>query len=143
MMYNYKIRRRHNIIDELDYLYLESKFDEDYKQIIKFIIDNNEFKKRKLYHHHEQRSVYTHSLKVSFYLYKIAKKLKMDYYSTAIGGLLHDFYYNDWQLIKRKGIKNMHGFVHAKEAYDNTIINFEFLKENKRYNYKTYFSIKY
>jgi hypothetical protein len=60
-MYNYKIRRRHNIIDELDYLYLESKFDEDYKQIIKFIIDNNEFKKRKLHHHHEQRSVYTHS----------------------------------------------------------------------------------
>jgi hypothetical protein len=49
------------MIDELDYLYLESKFDEDYKQIIKFIIDNDEFKKRKLYHHHEQRSVYTHS----------------------------------------------------------------------------------
>jgi hypothetical protein len=67
----------------------------------------------------------------------------MDYYSTAIGGLLHDFYYNDWQLTKRKGIKNVHGFVHAKEAYDNKIINFEFLKENKRYNYKTYVSIKY
>lgn len=33
------------MIDELDYLYLESKFDEDYKQIIKFIIDNNELKK--------------------------------------------------------------------------------------------------
>jgi hypothetical protein len=56
---------------------------------------------------------------------------------------LHDFYYNGWQLTKRKGIKNMHGFVHEKEAYDYTIINFEFLKENKRYNYKTYVSIKY
>lgn len=73
MMYNYKIRRRHNIIDELDYLYLESKFDEDYKQIIKFIIDNNEFKKSKLYHYHEKRSVYTYSLKFPFIYIKLQK----------------------------------------------------------------------
>lgn len=61
------------MIDELDYLYLESKFDEDYKQIIKFIIDNDEFTKRKLYHHHEQRSVYTYYLKFPFIHIKLQK----------------------------------------------------------------------
>ena len=34
----------------------------------------------------------SHSLKVSYYSYKVAKALKLDYEQTAIGGLLHDFF---------------------------------------------------
>jgi len=50
----------------------------------------------------------------------VAKLLKLDYESAAIGGLLHDFYYDDWQKNPKKGLKNMHGFVHAYEALENS-----------------------
>ena len=57
--------------------------------------------------------------------------MKLDYKSAAIGGLLHDFYYEDWQLSKKKGIKNLHGFVHAREAYENANIHFKNLTNYK------------
>ena len=92
-----------------------NKLDEEYIEIIKPIITNKEFIKRKNYHHHEHRSVYGHSLMVSLNSYLIAKKLGLDYKAAAIGGLLHDFYYKDWQLDKeRKPLLESLGFVHAK-----------------------------
>ncbi len=98
-----------------------NKLDEEYIEIIKPIITNKEFIKRKNYHHHEHRSVYGHSLMVSLNSYLIAKKLGLDYKAAAIGGLLHDFYYKDWQLDKeRKPLLESHGFVHAKEALENS-----------------------
>jgi uncharacterized protein len=99
---------------------LYNKMTDEYLNIVGEILENDEFKRRLTYHHHENRSVYTHSLTVSINSYKLAKLLKIDYYSAAIGGLLHDFYYDDWQLSHKKGFKNMHGFVHAKEALENS-----------------------
>ncbi len=99
---------------------LYSKMNDEYIDIVIDILNNDEFKKRLKYNHHENRSVYTHSLIVSFNSYKIAKLLKLDYESAAIGGLLHDFYYDDWQKSHKKGLKNMHGFVHAYEALENS-----------------------
>ncbi len=97
-----------------------SKLNDEYLDIVRYILSNEEFKKRIDYNHHENRSVYTHSLMVSFNSYKVAKLLKLDYESAAIGGLLHDFYYDDWQKNPKKGLKNMHGFVHAYEALENS-----------------------
>lgn len=110
---------------------LNNKMDSEYKKIVSKILENPEFEKRLTYHHHENRSVYVHSLYVSYYSYLIAKKLKLDYKSTAIAGLLHDFYYDDWQMNPKKGIKNLHGFVHAREAYENSQIYFNDLLNNK------------
>lgn len=70
---------------------LYNKMNKEYIEIVIDILNNSEFKKRLNYNHHENRSVYTHSLIVSFNSYKIAKLLKLDYESAAIGGLLHDF----------------------------------------------------
>ena len=95
---------------------LQKKFNKEYKEIINKVVEHSEFIKRKEYHHHENISVYTHSLMVSYYSYKIAKKLKLDYKSTAIAGILHDFYYEDWQKAHKKSLKELHGFVHAKQA---------------------------
>ena len=67
------------------------KFNDEYKMIVSEVINNSEFIKRKEYRHHENISVYTHSLMVSYYSYKIAKKMHLDYESTAIAGILHDF----------------------------------------------------
>ena len=35
-----------------------------------------------------------------------------------------DFYYDDWQLHPKKGIRNMHGFIHPTEALINSQIFF-------------------
>ena len=110
---------------------INRKLDDEYINIVEPILNHPEFQRRLEYHHHENRSVYTHSLYVSYYSYLVAKKLKLDYKSTAIAGLLHDFYYDDWQLHPKKGIKNLHGFVHAKEAAVNSSIHFnELMNEN-------------
>ena len=47
---------------------------DDYYEIVKDILENNEFKKRKEYAHHGSISVYEHSLKVSILAYKLSKK---------------------------------------------------------------------
>lgn len=92
----------------------------EYYEIVKDILENKEFQKRKEYPHHEDESVYKHSLKVSILAYRLAKKNGFDYRSAAIGGLLHDFYSEPWQNKKKKTkLFKMHGFVHAKEACVN------------------------
>lgn len=58
---------------------LYSKLNDEYLEIVQYILKNDEFKKRIDYNHHENRSVYTHSLLVSFNSYKVAKLLKLDY----------------------------------------------------------------
>ena len=117
--------------EEKKLLKLYSKMDDQYIEIIDKILNHEEFKKRLFYHHHEDRSVYTHSLMVSLYSYKIAKFFKLDYKSAAVGGLLHDFYYKDWQVnMEKKSIFKMHGFIHAKEALENSNIFFkEYMNE--------------
>ncbi len=108
----------------------------EYFEIIKDIIDNEEFKKRKEFHHHGEISVYDHSLKVSYLAYKISKKFKnLDHRSVAIGGLLHDFYFRDWQSYKEKRpFLKKHGFVHAHEALINAEKYFPELINNKTKN---------
>ena len=98
-----------------------NKIDDEYLSIVMPIIKNDEFIRRKKFNHHENRSVYGHSLLVSVNSYYLAKKLGLDYRAAAIGGLLHDFYYKDWQLNKEKlPLLKAHGFIHASEALENS-----------------------
>ncbi len=101
--------------------------DKEYYEIIKDILNHEEFQKRKKYKHHDNITVYDHSLKVSQIAYKISKKFKnMDSKSVAIGGLLHDFYYKPWQdSTEKKPFFKKHGFVHAEEALNNSEKYFE------------------
>lgn len=120
------------MINEKIPLKIIDNMEKEYKKIVKDILYNKEFKKRKEYNHHENRSVYYHSLMVSYRTYKISKKLKLDYKSAAIAGLLHDFYYEDWQLNRRKGnILEAHGFKHASEALENSKETFPNLMNKK------------
>jgi len=65
--------------------------DKEYLLIVNNIMENEEFKKIENIKHHNTTRL-NHSLKVSYYSYKIAKGLKLDYKEVARGGLLHDFY---------------------------------------------------
>jgi uncharacterized protein len=96
--------------------------DQEYYELIKEIVNHPEFEKRKEFLHHEGESVYDHVLEVSYYSYLFCKKKNLDYKSAAIGGILHDFYPQPWQNVKKtkKKFFEMHGFVHAKEALENS-----------------------
>ena len=60
--------------------------DFEYLNIIKSIINNNEYKEIGNCLHHGTSRL-KHSLRVSYYSYKVAKLLNLDYKETAIGGL--------------------------------------------------------
>ena len=65
--------------------------DDSYKRIVDDILQNDEFNKLKSIEHHGLTR-YDHCLKVSYYSYKFAKSLKLDYKQVARAGLLHDFF---------------------------------------------------
>lgn len=67
------------------------KKDQEYLLIINNIMQNKNFQKMSNIKHHNTTRL-NHSLKVSYYSYKIAKSLRLDYKDVARGGLLHDFY---------------------------------------------------
>ena len=97
----------------------------EYYKIVNEILENKEFQRRKKFEHHGSITVYDHSLAVSKLSYRIAKLTKRDYRAAAIGGLLHDFYYEPWQgNSKSKKLLEKHGFVHAREAKENAKIHF-------------------
>ena len=98
------------------------KKDKDYKKIVKDIFRNVEFKKLYNIEHHGISRM-EHSIKISYYSYKIAKKLKMDYVSVARGGLLHDFFLDgDERNGKRKFLDT---FTHPKKALNTTMNYFD------------------
>ena len=89
-----------------------------YRKIVKNILDSEEFNKIKNIEHHGITR-YDHSLKVSYYSYKIAKTLKLDYRQVARGGLLHDFFLSDEDRTFKD--KFLSTFVHPKKAEKNAI----------------------
>lgn len=92
--------------------------DKKYNSIVSHILDNEEFNQiRGIEHHGTTR--YDHSLRVSYYSYKIAKLLHLDYEDAARAGLLHDFFISD----EDRNLKDrfISTFVHPKEAVENSI----------------------
>ena len=97
------------------------KKDKEYKKIVKDIFRNVDFKKLYNIEHHGISRM-EHSIKISYYSYKIAKALKMDYVSVARGGLLHDFFLDGDE---RKCTKKfLDTFTHPKRALNTSMENF-------------------
>ena len=90
--------------------------DIEYRNIVGHILDNKKFDQIKEIEHHGVTR-YDHSLKVSYYSYRIAKMLKLDYEDTARAGLLHDFFLSS----KDRTAKDrfLSTFKHSKVAVEN------------------------
>lgn len=90
--------------------------DIEYKEIVNHILSSDEFNKiKKIEHHGVTR--FDHSLKVSYYSYKLAKVLKLDSEEVARGGLLHDFFMSDEdRTVKDRFVST---FIHPKKAVKN------------------------
>ena len=104
------------------------KKDLQYMSIVNNILDNDEFLKIKKIEHHGI-SRFDHSLKVSYYSYKIAKAMRLDYEQTAIGGLLHDFFLSPENRTQKDRMKSV--FVHPKQAVAMAKSQFELTKKEE------------
>jgi uncharacterized protein len=64
--------------------------DFEYQNLVEDILENEDFCKLKYIEHHATNK-YAHSVRISYYAYKLAKILKLDEVAVARAGLLHDF----------------------------------------------------
>ena len=118
---------------------------EDWFMLVGDILANEEFQVRKLFKHHT-KSVWDHSIEVSFKSYKVGNKIYADEKICAIAGLLHDFYPYAWQysdelnnydskyldnLRKKLPLFKKHGFAHAREAKKNYLKYFSEYEDKK------------
>lgn len=95
----------------------EWRNDKEYVAIISDLLAQPAVQKLANYtqHHHSNRL--QHSIAVSYDSYKIAKRMHLDYRSTARAGLLHDLFYYDWRTTKFD--LGTHAFIHPRVALRN------------------------
>ncbi|MDO4282389.1 MAG: HDIG domain-containing protein [Clostridia bacterium] len=92
----------------------------EYNKFVSDLIDNQIVLEMMDYMQHGTTSCYQHCINVSYYSYKLAKKLNLDAKSTARAALLHDLFLYDWhKTAKVKSLFKKHGFTHPKKALEN------------------------
>ena len=97
--------------------------DNEYLKEVKDILENDEFKKMENIVHHEGNRL-EHSIRVSYYSYKLAKILKLDTRKVARAALLHDFFLEKNENVNpKKRIITM--LEHPKYALENSKKYFE------------------
>lgn len=101
--------------------------DNDYLNLINDILYNNEFKKIDSSIHHGLSRL-DHSLRVSYYSYKVSKILLLDYKEVARAGLLHDFFVTKELSRKERTIS---AFVHPQKALANSDKYFNLSEKEK------------
>lgn len=85
--------------------------------IVGDLLARKEVQRLQNYTQHHTSDRLTHSIAVSYDSYRIAKKLHLDYKSTARAGLLHDLFYYDWR--KTKFSRGSHAYIHPRIALRN------------------------
>ena len=104
--------------------------DTEYIEIVKDIIQNEIVQEMKNFKQHFNVNCFDHCLYVSYNLYLICKKKKLDYVSAARAAMVHDLFLYDWRK-KQEGRKGFHAFTHAKAAYENASKIFELNDKEK------------
>jgi uncharacterized protein len=103
--------------------------DDQYFPLVDYILKDKEFTKIADSNHHGT-SRFDHSVRVSYFSYKIAKKLGLDYETTAKAGLLHDFFITDEDnKTIVDSVKSI--FKHSKIAVNNSINQFGISEKEK------------
>lgn len=109
----------------------------EYNKIINNIMKNKEFIKINNCRHHGITRL-EHSLRVSYFSYKICKKLKLNYKETAVAGLLHDFFIDE-QLTKKEHC--LSAFTHPKKSLSNSMKHFKLTDMQKDIIYSHMFPL--
>ena len=106
---------------------------------MKVEMNKKEFKEIDTIAHHGTTR-YAHSVRVSYYAYKIAKKLRLDYVKVARAGLLHDFFMSSPDRTKFE--RMMSTFTHPKFACRNASSMFKLNNKEKLFFRKVICRIK-
>lgn len=91
----------------------------EYNKFVADLIDNQIVLEMIDYIQHGKTSCYQHCINVSYYSYKLAKKLNLDAKSVARAALLHDLFLYDWHKAEKQPLFKKHGFTHPKKALLN------------------------
>ena len=102
----------------------EEKYDDrQYLNIVRDILEDEKFGKMKEITHHGLDRM-GHSLRVSYYSYKLTKILGLDYEGAARAGLLHDFFFEvNTKSSPKKRLQTL--INHPKYALENAKKHFE------------------
>lgn len=92
--------------------------DRTYQNIVHDILENEEFNRLRYIEHHGTTR-YAHSMRVSYYSYKISKLLHLDIEDVARAGLLHDFFFSDQDRTTKE--RFLSTFNHPKKACANAM----------------------
>ena len=97
---------------------------EEFKEIVKNIINNPSFDRMKEIKQHRFTNCYEHSINVATrcFIFARKRKINIDLKSLVRGALLHDFYLYDWRENKRK--YKSHSFTHPRIALENAMKEF-------------------
>ena len=108
---------------------ISDKDREEFKAIVKKVINNEKYRSMRNLKHHRFTSCYEHSINVAMKCYIYAKNndMNVDIASLVRGALLHDFYLYDW-LHAARGKWN-HCYTHPRIALENAIKEFGDLNE--------------
>ena len=95
--------------------------DSDYINLVSSVLYDDKFNEIKNIEHHGITR-YDHSVKVSYYSYKLAKALKLNYKSVARAGLLHDYFITNPNANFKDKVKST--LTHSKVALNMANNNF-------------------
>ena len=109
---------------------MQNKNTQEFDGIIKDIVSNPKVQEMKKYRQHYETSTFDHCYMVSYYCYRVCKKLRLDYKSAARAGMLHDFFLYDWR-IRQNDRKGFHGFTHPRTALNNATKIFNLNKKEQ------------
>lgn len=92
--------------------------DNDFLNIIDDLLHNETVLKMKNFRQHYETSCFDHCLEASYLCYKISKKFKLDYVSSARAAMVHDLFLYDWRE-RQPDRKGLHAFTHGRTSYEN------------------------
>ncbi|MGC6767892.1 HD domain-containing protein [Enterococcus sp. LJL128] len=91
--------------------------DKEYMSYVEDLLATEEVQRLGNYIQHVNSTRLEHSISVSYYSYKLAKKWNGDARATARAGLLHDLFYYDWRTTKFD--EGSHAYMHPRIAARN------------------------
>ena len=85
----------------------------EYYNIVNDIINNKDYMRLKSEVHHYSYERYSHCIDVSYKVYKVCKRLHLDYVSATRAAVVHDYFFNEEFSDKSKFYRITHHYEKA------------------------------
>ncbi|MEA4888033.1 MAG: phosphohydrolase [Clostridiaceae bacterium] len=95
----------------------------EYNSYIADLMNHPKVRQMDFYPHHASVTCLEHCLSVSYYSFRLSRRLKLDARAAARSGLLHDLYLYDWHI--NHPVPGLHGLTHPQTALANARRYFE------------------